>query len=152
MEQNTNSPPIASEVHGDKGLPPKSPVPIQRKLYPDGGPVKAHLHPPIRKTGVPYTGRYDVTFDGEIIVKGSRDPETDLARALLAQGITGTVMVVDANTGKHRTTVNIQKAAKLKAEEGPHGPRFVRFQETVVERPHAGETLLPGIPLPEAVK
>ena len=80
-----------------------------------------------------------MTFDGETVVKGSRDPETELARALLARGITGTVMVQDANTGKHRTTVNVEKAAKLRTEEGPYGPRFVRLGETVVERPHAGE-------------
>jgi hypothetical protein len=40
----------------------------------------------------------------------------------------------------HRTTVNIERAAKLRTEEGPHGPRSVRFRQTVVEPPHAGET------------
>ena len=87
----------------------------QRPQEPKTDLVKiAHLHPPIRKVEVPYTGRYDVHFDGETVVKGSRDPETDLARALLAKGITGTVMVMDANTGQHRTTVNIEAAAKLR--------------------------------------
>ena len=86
--------------------------------------MKALLHPPTRKTGIPYNGRYDVSFDGEIIVKGSRDPEPDLARALLAKGITGTIAVHDANTGKHRSTVDIEKAAKVRTEERPHGPRF----------------------------
>ena len=75
----------------------------------------------------------------ETVVKFSRDPETDLARALLAEGIVGTVMVMGANTGKHRTTVDIEAAAKLRTEEGPYGPRFVTFRETVVERPHTGE-------------
>jgi hypothetical protein len=102
----------------------------------------AHLHPPIRRTRVRYTGRYSVTFDGETVVKGSRDPETDLARALLAKGITGMAMVMDANTKKHRSTVNIEKAAKLRTEEGPYGPRLVRFRETVVERPHAAKMTL----------
>jgi hypothetical protein len=110
--------------------------------------IFAYLRPPIRKAEVPYTGRYDVHFDGETVVKGSRDPETDLARALLAKGLTGTVMVMDASTGKHRTTVNIEAAAKLRTEEGPYGPRFVRFRETVVERPHTGEEdlVLPTMP------
>ena len=110
--------------------------------------IFAYLHPPIRKVGGRYTGRYVVNFDGETVVKGSRDPETDLARALLAKGITGTVMVMDANTGQHRTTVNIGAAAKLRTEEGPYGPRFVRFRETVVERPHTGEEdlVLPTMP------
>ena len=95
--------------------------------------MKALLHPPTRKTGIPYNGRYDVSFDGEIIVKGSRDPEPDLARALLAKGITGTIAVHDANTGKHRSTVDIEKAAKVRTEERPHGPRFVKYQQAVVD-------------------
>lgn len=95
----------------------------------------AYLHPPIRKTGVPYTGRYQVEFDGDLIVEDSRDPETDLARALLSRGMTGMVKVLDANTKKHRTTINIEKAAKLRTVEGPHGPRFVAYQETRLDRP-----------------
>jgi hypothetical protein len=98
--------------------------------------IFAYLHPPIRKVGVAYTGRYSVTFDGETLVEGSRDPETD---ALLDKGIVGTVMVLDVITGTHRTTVNIEAAAKLRTEAGPYGPRFVRFRETVVGRPHTGE-------------
>ena len=31
--------------------------------------MKALLHPPTRKTGIPYNARYDVSFDGEIIVR-----------------------------------------------------------------------------------
>jgi hypothetical protein len=85
----------------------------------------AYLHPPAHREGVPYTGRYDVTLDGEIIVKGSRDPEHDLARALLARGITGHVKMIDADTGRHRTTVNIEKAANLTVEESARvGPRL----------------------------
>jgi hypothetical protein len=48
---------------------------------------------------------YNVEFNGDLVVEDSRDPEHDLARVLLARGITGTVKVVDANTGKHRTTI-----------------------------------------------
>jgi hypothetical protein len=98
----------------------------------------AHLHPPIPKTGVRCTGRYDVSFDGGIVVKGSRDPETDLARALLSKGTTGQVMVMDANTGKHRSTVNIEKAAKLRTVETGTYPRFRRV-ETYAESPPVGE-------------
>jgi hypothetical protein len=97
--------------------------------------MKAYLHPPIHKTGVPYSGRYDVTFEGETVVKGSKDPETDLARALLAKGITGKVMVLDANTHKHRTTVNIEKAAKLSASGG----YFVEYRQKPRKRPSSPE-------------
>jgi hypothetical protein len=60
---------------------------------------------------------YDVTFDGETIVAGSRGPECDAARVLLARGVTGSLVILDANTGKLRTTVNIEAAAKLTVAE-----------------------------------
>jgi hypothetical protein len=109
--------------------------------------IFAYFHPPIRKTGVRYTGRYSVTFDGETVVNDSRDPETDLARALLAKGITGKVMVLDANTGTHRSTVNIEIAAKLRAVETGTYPRF-RKAEACAGTPYTGEDdlVLPTIP------
>jgi hypothetical protein len=71
---------------------------------------------------------YDVEFDGELIVKNSKDAECDAARALLAKGITGKITVVDAKTGKPRTIVNIEKAAKVTVSETQsHGPRFVKW-------------------------
>jgi hypothetical protein len=59
-----------------------------------------------------YTDKYNVTFASEIIVERSRDPETDLARALVARSHTGTVTMLDGATGKPRTTIDIQRAAK----------------------------------------
>jgi hypothetical protein len=87
-----------------------------------------------------------VTFHGETVVKGSRDPETDLARALLARGITGMVKVLDANTGKHRTTVNIEKTAKLRTVEAPHGPVFVKHRP--LDQSYTGEDdlVVPTLP------
>jgi hypothetical protein len=41
----------------------------------------ARLYPPAAGHG-----RYAVEFDGDLIVEGSRDPECDLARALLSKG------------------------------------------------------------------
>jgi hypothetical protein len=77
----------------------------------------ARLHPPVRKEGVRYGGRYIVEFDGDLIVEGSRDPEHDLARALLSRGITGKVTMLDANTGKPRTIIDIERAAHLTMSE-----------------------------------
>ena len=57
----------------------------------------ARLHPPERKEGVRYNGLYCVEFGGELIVV---DPEHDLARALLARGLTGKVTMLDAKTGQ----------------------------------------------------
>ena len=55
---------------------------------------------------------YDVLFDGEVIVCNSRDPEHDLARALLARGFKGLVEVREGRTGKPRSLVNVEEAAK----------------------------------------
>ena len=55
---------------------------------------------------------YDVVLAGEIVVSGSRDPEHDLARALLARGIKGVVQIIDGKTGRPRARVDIRKAAK----------------------------------------
>ena len=92
--------------------------------------------------------KWNVEFDGELIVENSKDPECDTARALLARGITGKVRVIDADTGMPRLTFDIEKLSKLRIEEGPHGPRFVKIrQETVVDRPQTAETSPAGIPV-----
>jgi hypothetical protein len=74
---------------------------------------------------------YDVQLlDGELIVTGSTDPETDLARALLARGIVGVLELLDAVTGKPRTIIHIENAAKIRtAEDRNRGPRFVKWRE-----------------------
>ncbi|MGC2410436.1 MAG: hypothetical protein WA441_10700 [Methyloceanibacter sp.] len=84
----------------------------------------------MHKAGVPYSGRYGVSFRGEMIVENSRDPELDAARALLARGITGRLNFLDANTGKPRLILkDIEKAAKLTVREDKRrGPRFVKWQ------------------------
>jgi hypothetical protein len=76
------------------------------------GPMKARLHP----LG---NGRYSVLFDGKLLVEGSRDPECDAARALLAKGVTGQLTLCDGKTGRPRTVIDIEKAARLCVKEGP---------------------------------
>jgi hypothetical protein len=89
----------------------------------------AHLHPPAHKQGIRFTGRYSVEFDGHVVVAGSLNPECDLARALLAKGVTGKLTMVDANSGKPRTIIDIEKLAKLTVEENRrHGPRFIKWR------------------------
>jgi hypothetical protein len=95
----------------------------------------AVLIPPVRRTGVPYTGTYSLEFRGDCILDGSRNPECDLARVLVGRGITGTVKVIDAVTGKHRTTVNIEKAARLCVKEGPL--RFSPYESRPEPSPEA---------------
>ena len=83
-----------------------------------------------------------VSIDGQRIVEDSRDPECDVARALLARGYTGKVKLVDANTGVHRSTVSIEKAAKLRTYDDSRGLGFERwkpFQPLEVRAPMAEE-------------
>jgi hypothetical protein len=63
-------------------------------------------------------------FDGKLLVERSRDPECDAARAMLARGYAGKLTLCDGKTGKPRTTIDIERAAKLTVEEGPYGPRL----------------------------
>lgn len=81
-------------------------------------------------------GRYNVTFGGVPIVVGSADPETDLARALLERGLTGTVTIRDGKTGIARTFIDIEMAAAHRTVETGSAPRFRRL--TCAERAPAG--------------
>lgn len=63
---------------------------------------------------------YDVLLDGEPIVSGSRDPEHDAARALLARGITGTMQTVGED-GSRRMRLDIEKAAPWAMTERDRG-------------------------------
>ena len=70
---------------------------------------------------------YNVVFDGELVLERRRDPDCDLARILLARGLTGKVTLYDGNTGKPRTLIDIEKAAKVCVREDDHGMRFVKW-------------------------
>jgi hypothetical protein len=83
---------------------------------------------------------YNVIFDGDVVIEGSRDPDTDLARVLEARDYCGTVTMLDGMTGRPRIIINIARAAKLSAEEGPNGPRFVKYRgKTVGAGPYRRE-------------
>jgi hypothetical protein len=100
--------------------------------------------PELGAAGMPYTDKYKVTFRGEAVVERSRDPETDLARALRARGYTGTVTLLDGATGKARTIINIEKAARVRTVETGSYPRFRRI-ETCAGSPPAAETESAGM-------
>jgi hypothetical protein len=82
---------------------------------------------------------YDVLFGGDTIVSNSRDPEHDLARALLARGIKGLVEVRDDRTSKPRSLVNIEEAAKWCVGSNLERYRF-RPLEIADSSPPASET------------
>ena len=100
--------------------------------------------PELGAAGMPYSDKYSVTFAGEIIVERSRDPEPDLARAMLARGHKGRVTLLDGATGKPRTIINIEKAAKVRTVETGTYARF-RCIETCAESPPAAETEMVGM-------
>jgi hypothetical protein len=101
--------------------------------------MKARLHP----LG---NDRYSVLFDGRLLVERSRDPECDAARALLARGYTGTLHMLDGKTGRPRTIIDIERAARLCVKEGPL--RFSPY-ESRPDRAHSPESDRGGHLVPE---
>jgi hypothetical protein len=83
--------------------------------------LKARLHPLTN-------GHYSVLFDGRPIAEGSRDPECDAARALVKLGYRGQLHMLDGKTGKPRTIIDIEKAARLRTVETGNAPRFRRIE------------------------
>jgi hypothetical protein len=72
---------------------------------------------------------YDVAYHGETIVSGSRIPEFDACRALLARGLTGTLVLADAVTGKNRLSLDIERGAKLTVREDQNrAPRLAKWK------------------------
>jgi hypothetical protein len=57
--------------------------------------------------------------------------------ALLAKGITGRLTLWDGNTGRPRTIIDIERAARLTVEKGPYGPRFVKHRTVVAPSPES---------------
>ena len=88
--------------------------------------IRARLHP--IWVGGRDGYRYSAVLDGRLLVERSRDPECDAARALLAKGIAGKLTMLDGKTGKPRTIIDIEKAAKLAVEETGTIPRFRKYR------------------------
>lgn len=80
--------------------------------------------------------RYGVLLGGETIVSGSRDPECDCARVLMARGVRGRFRTIDFLTGRPRMEHDIEKAAGLRT----------------VERDDAGVVVVPYRPMSEEDK
>jgi hypothetical protein len=89
--------------------------------------IKARLHPHWVGGEAGYV--YSVICNGELLVAHVRNPECDAARALVAQGISGKLILCDGKTGKPRVFIDIEKAAKLTIEEAAGAPRFRKYRE-----------------------
>ena len=94
---------------------------------PTNQPKQARLHP--HWVGGRDGYRYSVLFEGQLLVGDSRDPECDAARALVAKGLTGKLTMLDGETGRPRTIIDIEKAARFTLEETGGVPRFRKHRE-----------------------
>src|SRR5262245_60071998 len=98
-----------------------APLTLEATLYPRRTPFRV---------GRRHVYAYDVHFDGEPVVVGSHDPEFALARALLARGIVGKITLIDGTTGKPRTIVDIEGAAKrCTVEPNDRRARFAVYRQ-----------------------
>ena len=75
--------------------------------------VTARLHPVGRH------GLYNLVHEGKLLVEHSRDPELTLRVLCSPLGIIGKLIMLDGKTGRPRTIINIEKAAKVTVKEGP---------------------------------
>jgi hypothetical protein len=106
--------------------------------------LRAELFPIWRGGKAGYS--YNITLDDELILQHSHDPEHDVARELLARGITGMVELVDGFTGKPRTKINIERAARLTViEENRGGLRIRKYREHPGISAPAAEGDAPGL-------
>lgn len=103
----------------------------------------ARLHP--KWVGGRDGYRYSVIHDGKLLVDRSRDPECDAARALLVKGIMGKLVMFDGKTGKPRTIIDIERAARLTVTEENRDGLRLRPVRTTDNSPHSPETEVAGI-------
>jgi hypothetical protein len=113
-------------------------------------PIIATLIP--RKPGGKHYYTYSVEIAGELIVKGSTNPEHDACRVLLSRGFTGTLLLQSCDTGKARTSIDIERGAAWRiGEEDRDGLRLRWIAPANPDSsPGTDESLEPGTATPEA--
>jgi hypothetical protein len=75
--------------------------------------------------------RYRVTYLGKTLIESARDPEFEACRALLARGVTGTLVTYNPGSSVARMRIDIAKGAQLMTIDNAEvGPRVGRY------RPH----------------
>jgi hypothetical protein len=94
-------------------------------------PLIATLIP--RKSGGKHYYTYSVQFSGEVIVQDSNNPEHDACRALLAKGLTGTLLILDCATDRERSRIDIERGSFWLVSEDQRGFRFRRWTAYVRE-------------------
>lgn len=75
--------------------------------------------------------RFRVTYLGKTLFESARDPEFEACRALLARGVTGTLVTYSPGSSVPRMRIDIAKGAQLMTiDNAEDGPRIGRY------RPH----------------
>ena len=89
----------------------------------------------IEATGLGDRGhRYRVTYAGTILIDGSRNPEFDACRAMLARGIRGRLEVWRKGAAFPAMVLDIEAGARLTvAETEREGPRFAPWRPFSVD-------------------
>jgi hypothetical protein len=89
----------------------------------------------IEPTGLGDRGhRYRVTHAGTVLIDGSRNPEFDACRALLARGLRGRLEVWRKGAAFPAMVLDIEAAARLTvAETEREGPRFAPWRPFSVD-------------------
>lgn len=73
--------------------------------------------------------RYRVTHLGAVLIESTRDPEFEACRALLAKGITGTMVTYSPGSPVPRMRLDIEKGAALMTiESATVGLRICRYK------------------------
>ena len=79
--------------------------------------------------------RYRVTYLGKTLIESARDPEFEACRALLAKGVTGTLVTYIPGSSIPRMLIDFAKGAHLMTiDNAADGPRISRY------RPHPKST------------
>jgi hypothetical protein len=81
------------------------------------------------------SGRFEARLasTGELLVRSSRQPFVDAARALIEKGCDPTAMLEMKHAGRDIVALRgpLLKATRLSVEEGVNGPRFVPFRKAL---------------------
>lgn len=93
-------------------------------------------------------GRFKVALSGELILASARDPEHEVARELLARGITGRLETYF--NGTRSVVLDIEKAAQLSVSDGAtRSMRLVpwrSFGEAAISDPRPSGDVTPLTP------
>jgi hypothetical protein len=101
-------------------------------------------------------GKFAARLDGRLLVRSSRTPFLDAARALIAEGVDPSTVLVTRHAGSEVDALRARLgvAAGLTVREDRGAPEFVRHRAFTLDdvRPGTAADASPGVSMPEAVE